>query len=691
MIPLADGTKRRLGLFMVGMTELFVATSFVLYVFAGEATAAVEVFVLGTAFGAVLVFTVRAQPQNGAVWALLWAAVIGVGSDLGSSIAIHRDDVTGQQILDGTVRSSPSELDLIASIGLTAELVLWLPAIYLLSIHALILFPGGQAPTDRWRVVAFITAGLMALQTVVGIVRIGPWQSTPYDELVDDTFGIFGPLALLQALLQLAAVAALINLLRRYRRSSGEERLQFRWVVWALALFVGNFFLYWMWERFGVAQLASTIVLVNIGVAFAIAIAKYRLYNIDLIVSKSVMYLGLVTAVTAVYAAVVVLPLVVIDALDTGEGPGLMLPVVATGVVALLFEPIRSRMERWANRFVYGDRTTPHAVLSSVTSRFSNAEGQSTDDLARLVAEGTGAEQAVVWLDGGTELRVVGSWPFDVPPRVSTPDDQHHQLVEVRHEAERLGALSVTKPRNDPITPADRELLEDVAAGVGLTLRNIRLNRELEDRANEVRDSRRRLVAAQDRERRRLERDLHDGAQQQVVALKVKLGIAKTVAQREGADAIAEGVVALANDTQDAVDALRRVAHGIYPPLLESEGLERALRAVERTSHLPIDLNVSDLERYGRATEETVYFCVTETLERARMSGATTAQVGLVGQNGDLIARIDLDASVAELDLTSVADRLDAAGGALVIDHGSDGRSHIVGSLPVHTTKEAPA
>jgi signal transduction histidine kinase len=167
------------------------------------------------------------------------------------------------------------------------------------------------------------------------------------------------------------------------------------------------------------------------------------------------------------------------------------------------------------------------------------------------------------------------------------------------------------------------------------------------------------------------------------VALKVKLGIAKTLAQREGADEIATRVITLAEETQNAVDSLREVAHGIYPPLLESAGLEPALRAAGRTSALPIELDALDIERYARWTEETAYFCVTETLERARMSGATSARVAVAGRNGDLITSIYLGSLDADLDLRAVADRLDAAGGSLTIENQPKRGRCIVSSLPI--------
>jgi len=150
-----------------------------------------------------------------------------------------------------------------------------------------------------------------------------------------------------------------------------------------------------------------------------------------------------------------------------------------------------------------------------------------------------GAKQAVVWLRIDDTLQPEGVWQADREAALVEPvptdglvEDQFGARRPVQHNEHLFGALSVTKPRNDAITPTDAALLADVAAGAGLLLRNISLNRQLEDRARELRESRRRLITAQDTERHRLERDLHDGAQQQVVALKVKLGIAKTVAEQ---------------------------------------------------------------------------------------------------------------------------------------------------------------
>ncbi|MGZ8785605.1 MAG: sensor histidine kinase, partial [Acidimicrobiia bacterium] len=225
----------------------------------------------------------------------------------------------------------------------------------------------------------------------------------------------------------------------------------------------------------------------------------------------------------------------------------------------------------------------------------------------------------------------------------------------------------ITKPRGQPVTGADEKVLADVAAGSGLLLRNIGLNAEMVERAEQLRASRRRLIAAQDAERHRLERNLHDGAQQQVVALKVKLGIAKTLAEREGADKVVEVVSALASTTQEAVDTMRAVAHGIYPPLLEAEGLEMAVSAVRRTFPVPVDLQVATLGRYERSVEESVYFCVVEVITRAVDGGAGHISVALIGSSDSVEFTVHHDGKVG--DLVAVEDRLDALDGRFSVEN----------------------
>ncbi len=650
---------------------------------------------LGFGFGTLTWLLVGRQPNNGAVWALAWAALSAalVTSGLAAALLLSRQEFQGLT-LDELRDLSPADLPVTAAIALHFRFWGVVPALWLPLTVGLLFFPDGRPPSPRWRWVGVFSIVAISVATVATASVHTPWSTLPVRSAEDSVAGTGGAIIDIAFMLSsVGAVLSVASLVFRYWRSTGATRSQIRWIGLGGFVFIATLIAGPQLEGvFGdtlVSDALGVLAFAALIVCWGVAITRYRLYDIDVVISKSVTYLGLAAAITALYAAVVVGPLLVIGATDDG-GPGLLLPIVATAFVALLFEPIRNRMQRWANRLVYGNRSSPHEVLSQVTARLSDAPGSAgIDDLARLIADGTGADRAVVWMRSGESLRAEGRWSRDglgsgMP--LLTEDlvtDEFTEAVSVRHEEEELGALSISKPHNDPVTPADQELLADVAAGAALVLRNMRLNRDLEARADEVRASRRRLIAAQDAERHRLERDLHDGAQQQVVALKVKLGIAKTLAQREGADEIATRILGLAGETQDAVDSLRAVAHGIYPPLLESEGLERALRTIERSSSIPIAINASGLGRYDRSVEETAFFCVVETLERARMSGAASARVHLASRNGHLLIEVGVSNRTTEVDLTAVADRLDAAGGTLTIDGTPDHQNlRVASSLP---------
>ena len=642
---------------------------------------------IGIGFGALAWTILPKQPRNRSIWAYAIAAFFGGLYATALAVLVLSLPI---EIEQGVL--IPAELDWAASIAVGALAYGWIPAFLLPLTVGLLLFPTGRLPSPRWRWALRFHGVAICLALLFTFAANGPWSTRP----VPIPGGILGTIA--EVFINLALLGALLgvaSLVARYRASDAVVRHQIRWIAFGGALVVfGELSKRLIWGNFAgsadptIENVLNLVPLLLMIASFWIAVTKYRLYDIDVIISKSVTYLGLGAVITGLYVLVVVGPLLVIGASDDG-GPGLLLPILATGAVAIVFEPVRTRMQHLANRLVYGERATPHEVLSQVTNQLADSTpGAGTEALARLLADGTGADAAVVWLYSGDVFTPDGVWRHEgaeSTPLASVselPNDDVRMSHLVVHQDEVFGGVTIVKPRVDPVTPADAELVTDVAAGSGLLLRNIRLNRELVERASEVRESRRRLIEAQDRERHRLERDLHDGAQQRVVALKVKLGIARTIAGREGADAIAERLEGLSDSVQSAVDDLRAVAHGIYPPLLESEGLEAALRSTERTSTITIDLN-ADLERYGRSIEQTAYFCVTETLERAHMSGAKSARVEVARRNGDLVTAIDVSRLETELDLGAVADRIDAAGGTLRFDDlPSNGRS-IVASLPI--------
>jgi signal transduction histidine kinase len=360
-------------------------------------------------------------------------------------------------------------------------------------------------------------------------------------------------------------------------------------------------------------------------------------------------------------------------------------------LIALPLRPVLSAARSIADRVVYGRRATPYEVLSEFSERMT--ETYSTDDvlprMAQVLQGATGATRADVWLRVGRQLRASASSPTGVetPTPVPAPDDSLPDLpgdfsAEVRHQGQLLGALSVAMPANDPLDPSRDRLVRDLAAQAGPVLRNVRLIEEL-------RASRQRLVAAQDEERRKLERNIHDGAQQQLVALGIKLRLADSLVDRDQAKAH-EMLATLQTETQGAIDDLRDLARGIYPPLLADQGLEAALEAQGRKSAVPVRIESSGIGRFGQDVEAAVYFACLEGLQNvAKYAGAGAATIALQQRNGMLEFTVNDDGrgfDPASIDrgtgLQSMHDRLDAIG-VLIVDSEPGRGTTVRGQVPV--------
>jgi signal transduction histidine kinase len=660
--------------------------------------------VLAIGFGALAWVSFPTQPRNREVWTLAWAAAFGALFVAGpASLTLLANDRFGSLAAEQLLALTPAELSLTEAIALQPTAWAWIPAFFLVLTLGLLWFPDGRPPSPRWRWMARFSVLVIGANVLFWMWVARPGSTTPIEGPTR------GPLEDIEsALLLLAVVSAVISvaaLVSRYRYSAGDVRHQIRWIAWGGAMLLTALFTIMVFEgtRFGTPAaylgLAAEIVLIG---SFAVSISRYRLYDIDAVISRTVTYGVLAVFITGVYAAVVV---GIGTLAGRGDETNLGLAIAATAVVALLFEPIRSRVQRWANRLVFGERATPYAVLSELTARLSETDTneQALERLAELVASGTGAKEAIVWLRVGDHFRPEATvstgeldpvngdaHPFMVGETLVTePTSVQGDAAEaIYHGGELLGVLAIRKGTKDPVTRADHDLLRDVAAGSGPLLRNIRLNAELAERADELRISRRRLVAAQDLERRRLERNLHDGAQQQVVAIKVKLGLAKTLAEREEVDQIAEAVGDLADDTQRAVDGMRVAARGIYPPLLEAEGLRAALVAVARDASIGIDIDAGDIGRYAPEIEATVYFSVLAAV--AHRAGAPTngAKVTVRDDGEGLSFEVRGFSVSPGPELTAVADRLDALGGTLGIDT-EDGGTIVTGYLPATALEPA--
>jgi signal transduction histidine kinase len=557
----------------------------------------------------------------------------------------------------------------------------WLSVVpFVTMMFLFLLFPDGRLPSRRWLPVALFA---LLVGGWVQAANIAP--SIPIDPVRE--------LAVVAMLLSASAPVI------RYRGSGIDERHQIKWFAFAafpaVALLIPG-----LWVNpSGLYFVPLVVALAAVPFGAAIAIFKYRLYDIDVIIDKTLVYGGLAAFITAVYVVVVTVIGAIIGATE-------VLSLVATAVVAVAFQPTRLRIEGIARRLVYGERATPYETLSAFSERVSGTYSidEVLPSMARILAEGSGASRAEVWLRVGSELRPAAWWPpldGSSPAPVPVRDEGHPRIVsvsrvestsretDVRHHGELLGALVVVKSPYEAFTPAEEKLLGDLASQAGLVLRNVALVADL-------RASRQRLVSAQDEERRKIERNLHDGAQQQLVALAVRLRLIEGIAA-SNPEEVADLAHQMREETGDALESLRDLAHGIYPPLLADKGLAVALGSHARKAAIPVSIEAEGLGRYAQDVEAAIYFCCLEALQNvAKYSNALQASVTLTHDTGALrfAVRDDgdgFDRSTVGLGsgLQAMADRLDALGGSLDVRSAPGEGTTVVGSLPSEVATSA--
>ena len=569
------------------------------------------------------------------------------------------------------------------------------PGIFLPVTLLLLLFPDGQVPSPRWRPVLWI-AILSNLGVLLGNAFDPATDTVDARFLTSNPFGVDALELVMKILVPVAffgaigsVVAAPFAMGLRLRRSSGDERRQLQWLAYAgllVVLAIAGVIVVGSitgWESDSTAEEIGQLVVISslslLPITAGLAILKYHLYDIDVVINKTVVYGLLAATVTVIYVAIVV----GIGAL-VGSGGNVVLSAVAAAIVALLFQPLRRRAQHFANRIVYGDRATPYEVLSGFSERL--ADTYSVDDvlprLARVLGEGIGAERIVVSLRTGDRTVPIASWPEGdaAPP-------SNERAFEVRHQGDALGEIRVDMPTNETMDAGQERLAADVAAQAGLVLRNAALVADL-------RESRRRIVAAQDERARKLERNIHDGAQQQLVALAVKLGLVERVVRTD--TTAAESMVAEAKvEANDALENLRDLARGIYPPLLADQGLAAALRSQARKAAVPVEVEPDGIGRYPAETEAAVYFSCLEALQNvAKYAEASSATVRLSQSNGSLTFEVaddgrGFDPGAAERGsgLQGMADRLAALGGTLTVRSAPGEGTTIAGVLPVEAVK----
>lgn len=613
-------------------------------------------------------------------------------------------DIGAERLVEAGATTAAGWIALVA-------MVATVPLLWLSNVALWLLFPDGRPATPRaarllrwsaWYLVVPVTLGVFATPTVLGPGA----PSVPHPFLDPSTSQTMeGPWILTTAVTFLLGFVAIAMLIARVRRADPLERRQLLVVGFGVAANLLLLLFNGFTQPFGGAEERAFLVVdafagAVLSIAIGVAVVRYRLFDLGRIFRRSIVYGGLAAVIAVVYITVVV----VVGAWY-GDGADIALSIVATVAAALVFQPARRALERWANRIVYGHRAEPQEVLA----RFARRAGQRPDEelldrLPELVAQGTSARRVTVWVRSDDGFRAGAVWPADAAPRdLPAGGDGFDDLTATRslpvfHEGELLGGLSVDADPGEDFTRAELALLDDVASALGVAMRNVRLADDLRRQVAALEASRQRLLTAADDARRDLEWSLDSGPLQRLVALKVKLEPVRLRAERLGAGDAVRVLAALESETEQAIGSIRRFAAGVYPPELESEGLAAAIRA--HGAAAPFRLTFSEERpaarsdrRVGREIESAVYFTILEALQNAAKHAAAEAVTVTVRRtDGELSFEIADDGAGFEPEangvgggagLVGMADRLDTVGGRLTVESRPGAGTTVSGRVPL--------
>ena len=612
-------------------------------------------------------------------------------------------------------KAHPGTLPAAAAVGALAEAVFVLVAIDLAAL--ILVFPTGRLPSPRWRPAALaglvltsltlasfvVSTRQVALPAPGGISLVYPNPLAVRSLQPVTWLGTLNGLALLFPLL---LAGALVSLALRYRRGDQRLRQQMKWLGLAIAAVLATQAVGGLAIPLGQGgrplqqipyAITPFLVLLAIPAAMAIAILRRRLFDIDVIISRALLVTLLSAGVTAVYAAIVL-------GIGTfaGHRSDPLLTIAAAVAIALAFQPLRQRASLLANRLVYGHRATPYQVLSDFAADMAGQLdlGDALDRMVSLLGGASGASRVEAWIRVGAELRPSAVWPVGSAPSAAAELngasggaaelpvlDPGARVVPVRHGDDLLGAISLSKPPSEPLTSTEDSLLRHLASQASLVMRNAQLTAELRATIDQLLASRRRLVEAQDAERRKIERNLHDGAQQQLIALAIQLGLLAELA--DDPDLVRQAIPDLKAQLSTALEDLRALARGIYPPLLAEQGLVMALRAQAARSPVPVVLDADQVGRYPQDAESTVYFCTLEALQNvAKHARASRGMVRLSGSGDTLEFSVSDDGAGFPAGtshgsgLQGMSDRLAAHGGTLTVRSQPGQGTTITGRLP---------
>lgn len=628
--------------------------------------------VMALVYALVGVLVIVRQPRNPIGWMF---AVVGVLAGLTLFAAGYRSPVP-----------LGSDAALSVKLGHWLSLWVWIPTTIIPLTFVLLLFPDGRLPSTRWWPVAW-AAGL-GMASFILSVALHP--SPPIEPLpLFNPFGLPGATGLL-ALLEMSSYilspigtfGALAGLIMRFRRSRGIEREQLKWLAYGSSMAILIILLLSIWWALrpgdqlaydlnvGSVWFALTIIVVAAGVA----ILRHGLYNVDLIINRTLVYGILSAGVIGIYVLLV-------GALSTlfQSSGNLLIALLATGLAALLVQPLRARLQHSVNRLMYGERDDPYTVLSGLSQQLKSALVPSAvlPRIAETVAQALKLPYVALAVLRGNRLEVAAA--HGMPPA-------NLLTLPLIYQSETVGQLLVA-PRapGEAFTPSERRLLDDIALQAGIAAHAVRLTADLQH-------SREQLVTAREEERRRLRRDLHDGLGPQLASLTLTIAAARELLRRDP-QAADQLLGELTIHAQAAIADIRRIVYDLRPPALDDLGLLLALReqaAAYQQGGLQISIDAPEqLPALSAAVEVAAYRIVQEALTNVvRHAGARSCIVRLRIDDGLSIEIQDNGRGLPSdrrsgVGLTSIRERTAELGGTLTIDSAPDRGTHLRVRLPL--------
>jgi signal transduction histidine kinase len=548
----------------------------------------------------------------------------------------------------------------------------WLPQAPALVLIVL-LFPTDRLPGRTW--------WLLVWMSVLGVALAEPgWVLNPLTEgeyaAGPNPYAVEGPLpdvlfVIGFTLTATALLTAFVGALVRFRRSIGVERQQLKWFALSTGVLVvaaapANVF----WEATPVVPLLASACLTVWPVTIGIAVLRYRLYDVDLVISRTFSYLALTVVLAVVYAGAVVVLGAVVGRDDAWVTAG------ATLLAAASFKLLHRRVQDRVDRRFRPERHRALSVVATFAERLRHDQAE-PEGVVEVLRDAMG--------DPELELRFVlqpGEPPVDIHGRPAIASDAAGRESYPVLRGSTVLAEVIWSPSEER-----RALLASVVAAAVLPIEMARLRVELRRRLGEVAESRSRLAAVADQERRRIERDLHDGAQQRLVSI----GLALRHAQHQlGTDADADEAKATLDDAvveiSAAIEELRELAHGLRPALLQA-GLGPALRDLASRSPVPVEVSTTT-DRFPPDVEAAAYFVASEGLTNAvKHARADQVVLHVARQNSSLVVSVTDDgvggaAAGRGSGLTGLSDRVAARGGLLRIESARGHGTTLIAELP---------